>query len=126
MKPESRALLICDLAFPQADTGAWHLIGIHDRVSVRELPATVPSFVVFWSLRNFTGNAMVMVTIRDNVGAVVYAVRGMIPKLPGSSLEHAFAFPPFPFKTVGSHALELHVADQLLALRSFHVQVVNP
>jgi hypothetical protein len=124
MKPESRALLICDLAFPQADTGSWHLIGLHNQISVPELPATVGSFVVFWSLRNFSGDAMVMVTVRDNVGDVVYAVRGKIPKLETNAIEHAFAFPPFPFKSAGSHVVELHVDNQLLALRSFHVRVV--
>ena len=126
MSVEVRALLMCDLAFQQAGTGAWHIIGVYDRVFVRELPATHAPMVAFWSLKGFSGDAMVMLTIRDNVGDVVHALRAMIPKLPGDALEHAFAFPPILFKKDGSHVLELHVADRLLALRSFHVQIVAP
>jgi len=121
---EVRALLTCDLAFPQAATGSWHVIGIHDRLVVRELPATHTSLVVFWSLSDFAGNAMVMVTIRTEAGAVVYAMRASIPELPARAIEQAFAFPPVTFKDAGGYVVELHVADELLALRSFHVHLV--
>jgi hypothetical protein len=118
---ELRALLLCDQAFPQAGTGTWSVIGVHDRIFVRELPATHSPLVVFWSLGGFAGEAMVMVTIRDNEGAVVHAVRGMIPKLPVNAVEQAFAFPPVEFKKEGSHTLELQVGEEVVALRSFRV-----
>lgn len=123
---EVRALLTCDLAFPEVGTGSWHVIGVHDRLVVRELPATHASLVVFWSLGDFGGNAMVMVTLRTEAGAVVYALRAMIPELPTRVLEHAFAFPPVSFAQAGGYILELHVGDELLALRSFHVHLVPP
>jgi len=126
MSAELRALLLCDAAFQQAETGAWHVIGVHDLIHVRELPATHAPMVVFWSLGNFTGEAMVMVAIRDNEGAVVHALRGMIPKLASNVLEQAFAFPPVVFKKEGSHSLELQVGEQVLALRSFRVVRMAP
>jgi hypothetical protein len=119
---ELRALLLCDLAFQQAGNGAWHVIGIHDRVLVRALPVLHGPMVVFWSLGQFPGEAMVMVTVRDPEGAVVRAMRSMIPRLPTAMLEHAFAFHPIEFKAEGGHMVELHVAEELLAVRSFRVQ----
>jgi hypothetical protein len=35
----------------------------------------------------------------------------------------AFPFPPVAFRRAGSHMIELHVGEQLLAVKSFFVQV---
>ena len=123
---EVRALLICDLAFQQHQTNEWHIIGVYEVVTVQSLPTQHAPFVVFWSLGGFAGDGVVMVTVRDNEGEVVGAVRAMLPKLPGGSFECAFPFPPLELKKAGSHSVELHVADHLLAVRSFHVRVAPP
>ena len=119
---QSRALLICDSAFQQAGTNEWHIIGVFNQILVRELPATHAPLVVFCSLVGFTGEAAVMVTIRDNAGDVVTSVRAMFPRLPPQAFDFAFPFPPVTFQKAGSHVLELHVAEELLAVRSFGVQ----
>src|SRR6185503_9355552 len=102
---QARALLICDSAFQQAGTNEWHIIGIFNQIMVRELPATHSPFVVFCSLTHFAGEAVVTATIRDNAGDVVYAMRAMIPKLPGDLFEFAFPFPPIQLAKAGSHTL---------------------
>ena len=119
---QSRALLICDSAFQQAGTNEWHIIGVFNQILVRELPATHTPFVVFCSLAHFAGEAVVMATIRDNAGDVVTSVRAHFPRLPPQAFDFAFPFPPVTFQKTGSHVLELHVAEELLAVRSFGVQ----
>jgi hypothetical protein len=121
-----RALVLCDLAFQHAGSSAWSLIGIFDSIHVPALPARYPSLVVFWSLAGFRGGEMVVTTIRDNEGEVVYAMRGQIPPLPGIALELAFPFPPIEFRRAGSHSIELHVGERLMSMRSFTVHVIPP
>jgi hypothetical protein len=124
--PRALALLICDQAFQQAGTNEWHLIGIFDQILVRSLPAKHSPLVAFCSLEGFGGEAFVTATIRDNVGDVVFALRAMMPKLPANVFEFAFPFPPVEFKKPGSYTLEMHAGEQLVAMRSFHVRVVEP
>jgi hypothetical protein len=121
---ELRSLVLCDLAFQHHGLPTWSLIGIFDSLHVPALPARHPSFVVFWSLSGFRGDALVVTTVRDNEGNVVYALRGQIPPLPGNVIEVAFPFPPIEFQRAGSHTVELHVGETLLAMRSFSVHVL--
>ncbi len=119
--PQVNAFLLCDQAFQQMPTGKWCVIGTFGVIFAREFPVTYAPFTVYVCLSDFTGDAMVQVTIRDASGGVVRAVRGQIPRIPMSILEFAFPFPPIEFKTAGSYTLELIVADQFLAARSFRV-----
>ena len=118
-----RALLLCDQAFQEAGTGSWYVLGVHDRIAAPVLPAHYP-LQVFWSLDEFPGDAMVMVTVRDNVGAVVKAMRAKVPRLPTPSLDGVFPFPPLALAHAGSYSVELQVADQLLAVCSLWVEHV--
>lgn len=126
MTVELRALLVCDLAFRDARNGSWNIIGMHDRILLRELPATHSPVVVYWSLANFSGDAMVMVTLRDDNGSVVQAARAMIPAIPGNALEYAFPLPAVPFQRAGDHTIELQVGEQVIAVRSLRVETVQP
>jgi Family of unknown function (DUF6941) len=126
MTVELRALLCCDLAFRDARNGSWNVIGVHDRVLLRELPASHSPLVVYWSLANFDGSAMVMVTLRDDTGSVVQAARAMIPAISGNALEYAFPLPAVPFRRAGDHTIELQVGEQVIAVRSLRVETLEP
>jgi hypothetical protein len=123
---ELRALLVCDLAFRDARTHSWSVIGVHDRIVLRELPATHSPCVVYWSLADFSGNATVMVTLRDDAGSVVQAARALIPAIPGNALEFAFPLSAIVFQRAGDHTIELQVGEEVLAVRSLRVQLVPP
>jgi hypothetical protein len=123
--PQVNALLLCDLAFQQAVTGKWCIIGTFSVIWVREFPATHSPLVAFVSLSDFTGNAMVQLTIRDPAGEHVISVRGQIPQLPQSLFELAFMFPPVTLKEPGSYSIELHAGGELLTVRSFRVEKHN-
>ncbi len=121
-----RSLVLCDFAFQHHGRPSWSLIGIFDSVHVPSFPARHAPFVVFWSLANFRGEAMVVATVRDNEGAVVYALRAAIPRLPSATVEIAFPFPPLELPRAGSYSVELHVGEQLLGMRSFNVVQSQP
>lgn len=125
--PQVHAFLICDSAFQQLESGKWCIIGTFDAVYTNELPCRFPPFHVFVSLGDFMGDATVMVVMRDDVGEVVYAVRGQIPPIPGSSplshFELALPFPGVEFRRAGSHSLELCADEQVLAVRSLRVHM---
>jgi hypothetical protein len=119
-------LLICREAFQQAGSGRWCAIGIHDRIAVSALPAMHSPLVAYLGLGGFAGEAMVTLTIRDSEDQAVQAVqavRAMLPKTGVLALECALPFPPVPFRREGSHALELLVDGEVVAVRSFRVQV---
>ncbi|MBK9386183.1 MAG: hypothetical protein IPN34_15330 [Planctomycetes bacterium] len=121
-----RSLVLCDQAFQHHGRSSWSLIGIFDALHVQALPARHAPFVVFWSLAGFRGDATVVATVRDNEGGVVYALRAHIPRLPGDTVEVAFPFPPLDLQRSGSHTVELHVGEQLVGMRSFHVFLSAP
>jgi Family of unknown function (DUF6941) len=113
---------MCDQAFQQAITGKWCLIGVFDTMHAPALPFAAQPFVTFVSLSDFAGDVTVMLTIRDEEGAVVKAVRGKIPRTPMGLFQYVFPFTDIEFAKPGVHTLELHSGDQLIALRSFRVQ----
>jgi hypothetical protein len=123
--PQVNALLLCDQAFQQAVTGKWCIIGTFSVIWVREFPAVHAPLVAFVSLSDFTGNAMVQLTVRDPAGEHVISVRGQIPQLPQSLFELAFIFPPVNLKEPGSYSIELHAGGELLTVRSFRVEKHN-
>lgn len=120
--PQLNAFLLCDQAFQQMPTGKWCVIGTFGVIFAREFPFSYAPFTVFLCLSDFHGDAMVQVNIRDPEDTIVKAVRGQIPRIPMSILEFAFPFPPIDFKVPGSYTLELMVAEQILAARSFRVE----
>lgn len=124
--PQVNAFLLCDTAFQQAPTGKWCVIGTFGVIFSRDFPFMYAPFTIFICLSDFTGDALVQVNIRDPEGGVVRAVRGQIPKIPMSILEFAFPFPPIEFKAAGSYTIELLVAEQFLAARSFRVEQMPP
>lgn len=120
MKPELEALLLCDRAFRQADTGSWHLIGVRHVIPARELPVRLPPSAVFASVRGFRGDATVTVVLRDGDGHVVQSVQREIPRLDAPELEEAFPLAPVELRE-GGCSLELLVGDDVLAVRSLRV-----
>ena len=128
--PQTYAFLICDQAFQMLPTGKWCIIGTFDAILVADLPVRFPPFQVFLSLGEFMGNCMVEVTMHDDQGDVVYAVRGQVPRIPDSSplsnFELSMPFPNVEFKREGSHSMELSVDGQVIAVRSLRVHKGAP
>jgi hypothetical protein len=122
--PQVNAFLLCDQAFQQAQSGKWCIIGTFGVIWARELPCTHAPLTVFIGLGDFSGDALVQVTIRDDESRVVYAVRGQIPKIPMGMVELAFPFPPVRFEKEGTYTAELLAGGELLSVRSFSVRKV--
>ena len=119
--PQVNAFILCDLAFQQAMTGKWCVIGTFSVIWARQFPVRHSPLVVFIELGDFTGDTQVAVHLRNPEGEMVTAVRAQIPKIPMTTAEFALPFPPVELKDAGSYTLELHAGEQLLALRTLRV-----
>lgn len=119
--PQVNAFVLCDQAFQQAGTGKWCIIGTFSVIWAREFPCTHSPLTVFVGLSDFSGPALVQVSLRDENGTVVAAVRGQIPKIPMAMIELGFPFPPVKFEREGTYTAELLENENLLCVRSFRV-----
>lgn len=120
--PQVNAFLLCDMAFQQAWTGKWCIIGTFGVIWAREFPVTHAPLVVFVGLSDFKGETEIEVQILGSSGSSVAGVRAQIPAIPNPVAEFAMPFPPVRFEEEGSYTLELQAGGQLLAARSFRVQ----
>lgn len=123
--PQVNAFLLCDLAFQQAYTGKWCVIGTFGIIWARSFPVVHTPLVVFVGLSDFKGDATVEVHLRDDAGQGVSAVRAQIPPIPMPVAEFAMPFPPVTLKKAGTYTLELLSEGQLLAVRSFRVEMAQ-
>lgn len=121
--PQVNAFLLCDQAFQQAYSGKWCVIGTFSAITARQFPVTHAPLVVFVGLSDFTGSAPVQVQILKDDGTRVAAVKADVPPLPVSATEFALPFPPVRFEEPGTYTMELSASDNLLAVRSFRVDL---
>jgi hypothetical protein len=124
--PQLNAFVLCDMAFQQAVTNKWCIIGTFGVIWAREFPVTHAPLSLFIGLSDFTGDAFVQVNLRDPMSEPVRSVRAHVPKIPLSMAEFAFTFPPVEFKAPGIYTLELLVRGELLTVRSFRVEKAQP
>ena len=124
--PQVNAFILCDQAFQQAHTGKWCVIGAFGVVWVREFPAVAAPFMVFIDLSDFSGDTSLQISVRDNVGVVLHATRGQLPKLPMGMIEFAMPVPPVKFEREAVYSIELIANDQILSVRSFQVKKAPP
>ncbi len=120
--PQVNSFILCDMAFQQAMSGKWCIIGTFGVIWVREFPVMHAPLTVFIGLSDFQGDAMVQVNVRDPDSEPVKSIRAQIPRIPMSMAEFAFAFPPLELKRPGTYTLELLVRGELLTVRSFRVE----
>lgn len=125
-EPTVNAMLFCDQAFQQAQTGKWCIIGIYSMVWVREFPTAHSPLSVFVSLSDFKGETNIQVVVRDTQGAKLLGVGGQVPTIPHGIFELAFPMPPIALKEAGTYTVEFLAGDRLLAMRSLKVELAPP
>ena len=126
--PQVNAFVLCDQAFQQAYTGKWCIIGTFGVIWARAFPVVHSPLVAFIGLSDFSGNTLVEVHVRQPTGELLTAVKAQIPPIPSPTAEFALPFPPLTFPDKGAYTLELHAGGQILAARSFRVELApqNP
>ena len=125
--PQVNALLLCDQVIVDKYTGKKTLVGIFENINTKKFPIQHPSISVYANLTDAKGVYKIKVTIDDlsnghEVGEAVIpeitlgdrlATNEIIMNLQGLRFDHA-----------GKYALNLNVNGELIASKTFLLQIV--
>ena len=123
--PQVHAMLVCDQAFQQAETGKWCVIGTHDMVVGTTSPLVHP-FAIFLSLGDFESGSRFRIVMRQEDGEAVCQVEaeaGMAQAV--GNFDLGVQFPQLQLQE-GTYVIELIAVGQVLAKRALHVQLGAP
>lgn len=102
------ALLLCDVAQRDAQTGKWTLHGVFDAVWAAAYPATHQTLDVYFRVR-ITGAPRLDVVCRDPAGAVVFVTAVAPPPAPRGLVEGAVRVLGLELAAPGEYRFELQV-----------------
>jgi hypothetical protein len=107
------ALLLCDSAARDGQTGKWTLTGVFDAVWAEQFPAVHQSMDVYFRLRA-TGSPALQLFCRTPAGAVSLLATVGVHPAPRGLVEGAVRVAGLGFGEPGEYRFELHVDGQPL------------
>ena len=119
------ALLLCDAAARDPQTGKWTLAGVFDAVWAEQFPAVHQTMDVYFRLR-LSGSPAVQLFCRTPAGAVnLLATVGVNPA-PSGLVEGAVRVTELELGAPGEYRFELQVAGEPLAATGLVVAQLPP
>lgn len=121
--PTCNALLVCDTAIRDADTGKTSLIGIFETIYAPRFPAMIPWIVLYAKVSDVEGTfefAGEFVRLGDErlIGTFTESVTFQDRFLAGDVL---FRIPGLTFEKAGRYEFRLSTAGRLVGIKTFQV-----
>ena len=115
IKPVLIAALVCDVAVKDPTTGKFSLIGIFDKIHVKQFPANRP-VSLYAKLTEAEGNYQFQAKyVYSNTGAVLAEAKGEFnAKEKLGTVELSIQYPPLPIPGEGRYDFQIWVNGQFL------------
>lgn len=116
--PKVCAMLVCDHAHRDAATGKFSLLGIFERIHVRQFPSTHGPLSVYLNLTNLNGSyGLTLLAMRgedESPIAKIETGQPLVVRDPLAHVEFAFGIPSLPVEKKGTIVFRLTANDRFV------------